>query len=1433
MAAVVSIQPFRPQFLAVPGNPTIPWRRWLDMFEDYLVAVGFPVPAADAAAAVVATVAQRKAALLRASLGTEGYRLYCTLTADTKEGYDVAVGRLAAHFGQPPGAIFARAQFSRCQQRTGETVVQFVAQLREMAGRCEFPADQFSDRVRDQFVAWVYSDKIRERLLQEPITRTLDEMVQLALTIERASSEAALTAGSSSEPSINQVSNSSDRKWRDRRASTSSASSCWNCGKEGHMARDRKCPARDKECLKCGKTGHFAKCCRSTEQASALTRQTQRGTSRSNSKRRRPWIRKDQKQTATNAVLDDNEVLDQEITVSNVLVATVLDPAQKGDFKRVWCKVDGHSLSLMLDLGSKVSIISRPFYEQFLASKFPLQPADRNLRAYGGGLILCTGCSVFPVQFDGQKFRFKFYICESGDSLMGVDIFDSLGGKVTFDPDSPAGVATVSSPSATSSVPLSTVSLSEFPVLLKSSGTLRGFVHKPRVDKSVKPVQRKFHHPPLAMRDPISRELDRLVKAGTIERIESSEWISNIVPAMKKDGSVRVCVNMSGPNQALVPECHPLPTMEELTAKVAGSTVFSKLDLLWGYTQLQLDPAVRHMTAFVTHEGVFQFKTVVFGMSTGPSAFQSVIKKILEGLDGATNILDDILVYGQGIADHDRKLRAVLSRLAQYNATVRVDKCLIGKAEVDFNGYRVSAAGCRPLQSNVEAILKMPAPSEKRQLVRFLCTTAYYLKFLPHFSDLCEPLRALLKAEVWNWSSACQTSFEEIKRRIASPPVLAHFDVTADTFISADASSVALGACLYQRKDGVERPIAFASRVLSPSERKYSASEREALAALWACEKWHFYVYGRPFFLVTDHQALSTLLTTGGSGHKPLRLHRWSSRLFRYSFKVIYRPGKDQFVPDCLSRAYNVDDSSSTSVLPEADCGWDDDTIADVRTIFGALGSSVVTWDSLEAETATDEALRKVHEFVTDGWPSSSRQIPPAMRVFYDRRHELSVAGRCVVRGLTTVVPCSLRQKVLELAHEGHPGIVRMKRLCRATVWWPGIDADIEKCVKDCEPCIVSGKSIHPVPGPLQPLPWPVGPWRRLSLDIAGEFVAAPHHQRFIIAAIDQYSKWPEAAVCGTVTSSAVIDFLSTLFERFGLIEELVTDNGVQFVSEEFQQFLRQHGIRHCKASLYAPQSNGAIERFNRVLKEGIKTNMAEGKSFITGLRQTLAAYRVTPHAVTGVSPASLMLTFPMRTPLSMLSRAVTSSLSSPVTSGSTGQSSLPASMSLSALSAAVSPSASSDPSVSSPSHLALSQLRKSVTFSQNNMARYHDNRYNVRVPLFKAGDSVRILLPRRAHKLAPTYSEPRVIERVSGNMVRLQNGQCWNVRRCILHRSVLKKKLNNSVLSSAPVTVSLESDNDNDILSYDLSVFPSSQTVLRRSSRIRKQRDFGPVVSH
>ncbi|KAJ8007735.1 hypothetical protein DPEC_G00097290 [Dallia pectoralis] len=669
-------------------------------------------------------------------------------------------------------------------------------------------------------------------------------------------------------------------------------------------------------------------------------------------------------------------------------------------------------------------------------------------------------------------------------------------------------------------------------------------------------------------------QLQRLQADGIIEPIDASPWVSNLVIARKKSGGLRVCVDLRQVNKAVVPDKYPLPTTEELTTHFYGSRVFSKLDLRQGYLQIPLHPESRNLTAFITHTGLYRYTRMPFRLSSAPSCFQKIMSTILASCPGTVAYLDDIVM--------------------------------------------VSPLSSRMWQPSAQS----PTP---RQLASFLGMTAYYMRFLPQYSSVTAPLRMLLRQDApWTWTSECQAGFDELKHLLTTSPILAHFQLDCPTFVTCDASAVALGAVLSQLHDGAERPVAFASRALSPTEQKYSVGEREALACIWACERWHLYLYGRSFTLRTDHQALTALMSTSGGGHRPLRLYRWSDRLQQYDFQLQFTPGKTNVVADFLSRPAAI---QCSAVSPE-----DEEEV--VHLVHSPLKDTVSLRD-LESASAAEPVFSMLRDYIRHGWPA---RVPPELEPYHRVKHELSCWGEaCIARGLCAVIPVALRGCVLQMAHQGHLGIVKAKQRCREVVWWPAMDRDLEGLIRSCAACLTSGKTGPPASTPLQPVDWPSAPWDHLQLDICGELYNVPHHQRFLVVVYDLHSKWPEVAPMGTVTSAAVVNFLDQLFSRWGLPRAITMDNGPQFLSLEFTTFLANKGVTHIRTSVYHPQANGGVERFNQSLKNGLRAHMSEGYSLMAALSQTLLHYRATAHSTTGVSPAALMLKRELVLPLTRL----------------------------------------------------------------------------------------------------------------------------------------------------------------------------------------------------
>ncbi|RXN34374.1 gypsy-16 si [Labeo rohita] len=489
----------------------------------------------------------------------------------------------------------------------------------------------------------------------------------------------------------------------------------------------------------------------------------------------------------------------------------------------------------------------------------------------------------------------------------------------------------------------------------------------------------------------VSAELKQLLDIGIIEPVDASPWVSNLVVAQKKSGALRVCADLRALNKAVIPDRFPLPTSEELIAQFHGSTVFSKLDLRQGYLRVPLHPSSRNLTAFVTHAGVAIY-------------------------------LDDVVIHGPTPESHDESLSRVFAALAEHKLTLNAEKCIFSAPTIEYVGFQLSADGVTPLRSNIDAILAIPEPSSAAQVASFLGMTGYYLKFLPHYSATTAPLRQLLrKDEPWVWTQACSNAVRALKVQLTTAPVLAHFDISSPTWVTCDASATAIGAVLSQTQRGVEKPIAFASRAFNQTEQRYSVEEREALACIWACERWHLYLYGRAFTLRTDHQALTALLSTSGTGHRPLRLHPWSDRLRQYNFDLKFTPGRDNVVADLLSH--------SPPPHPNTPIHTDTDQVErDIVQMLHAPLQAVISLQELKEASEQDPVLSQLRVYILNGWP---QEVPEGLAAFSRIKQELSCWNdTCVARGLCTVIPSTLRARVLAMAHEGHLGIVKLKQRC-------------------------------------------------------------------------------------------------------------------------------------------------------------------------------------------------------------------------------------------------------------------------------------------------------------------------------------------------------------------------------------------------------------------
>ncbi|KAK3738593.1 hypothetical protein QZH41_009884, partial [Actinostola sp. cb2023] len=545
--------------------------------------------------------------------------------------------------------------------------------------------------------------------------------------------------------------------------------------------------------------------------------------------------------------------------------------------------------------------------------------------------------------------------------------------------------------------------------------------------------------------------------------------------------------------------------------------------------------------------------------------------------------------------------------------------------ELVFFGFKISADGIKPDDKKVDAVKNARPPQNAAEVRSFLGLVNYCARFIPNFATLAEPLRRLTRGDTdWSWGEAQRNAFDRLRAVLTSDCVVAHFNQSADTQLKVDASPVGLGAILLQENNGTVRPVAYASRTLTDVERRYSQTEKEALAVVWACERFHLYLYGKEFMLYTDHKPLEVIYSP--KSKPPPRIERWALRLQPYRFTIAHMAGKTN-PADVLSR------------LPLDDQPFRERNIAEEYINYVTVNAvpKALTLEQIKEATSTDHVLQQVKNCLHGAvWPDTPDLLP-----YKQVKDELCASNGVVLRGSKIVIPTALHHATLCNAHEGHQGIVRTKQMIREKVWWPGILRQVEAMVKACLPCqsvAVTKSAVEP----LRPSVMPAKPWQEVHIDLCGPF---PTGETLLVCE-DACSRWPEVVILRSTTSAAIIGHLKKIFAAYGLPEKVITDNGANLVSQEFEDFLKTHGVQHRKVTPYWPQANAEVERFNRTIGKAIRTVHVEGKDWRTEMFTFLLNYRATPHASTGVSPALLHLGREIRTKVPQVEGRVSNLLS-------------------------------------------------------------------------------------------------------------------------------------------------------------------------------------------
>ncbi|CAA0830254.1 Uncharacterized mitochondrial protein AtMg00860, partial [Striga hermonthica] len=572
----------------------------------------------------------------------------------------------------------------------------------------------------------------------------------------------------------------------------------------------------------------------------------------------------------------------------------------------------------------------------------------------------------------------------------------------------------------------------------------------------------------------LKAQIQELLNLGFI-RPSVSPWGAPVLFVKKKDGSMRMCIDYRELNALTVKNKYPLPRIEDLFDQLRGASVFSKIDLHSGYHHLKIRESDISKTAFRTHYGHYEFVVMPFGLSNAPAVFMDLMNRVFHPfLDQFVIVfVDDILVYSRSIDQHKEYLRIVLETLRREKLYAKFSKCEFWLDRVAFLGHIVTARGIEVDPSKIEAVSKWDTPRSVANVRSFLWLAGYYRRFIEGFSKIAQPLTNLTKKAVrFDWSQKCEESFQELKRRLTTAPVLSIHDPTLEFTIYSDASKMGLGCVLMQQG----RVVAYASRQLKPHEQNYPTHDLEVAAVVHALKIWRHYLYGGRCEIFTDHKSLKYIFT---QRELNMRQRRWLELVKDYDCTISYHPRKANVVADALSRrSYG----KLSCLFTEQDVLLREferlqlEVVEPPSTARGMLTSLVVGPTLRE---------RIVAEEPNDRFLCRMKEISEAGRV---RGFAVASDGALVFEGRLCVSKVwELRREILREAHSApytvHPGSSKMYQDLRKSFWWRGMKWQVVRFVNVCLVC-QQVKAEHQKPrGKLQPLEIPLWKWECITMD--------------------------------------------------------------------------------------------------------------------------------------------------------------------------------------------------------------------------------------------------------------------------------------------------------------------------------------------------------------
>ena len=752
------------------------------------------------------------------------------------------------------------------------------------------------------------------------------------------------------------------------------------------------------------------------------------------------------------------------------------------------------------------------------------------------------------------------------------------------------------------------------------------------------PAQKAYYSTPIKQ-EAMDKIVGELMETGLI-RPSFSPYAAPALLVAKKDALWRMVVDYKKLNGITIKDNYPLPHMEQTIQMLGrGYRYFSKLDMKSGFWQIPIKEEDKHKTAFVTPNGLYEWNVLAQGLKNSPPSFQRVMSDVLSDCrEFALVYIDDIVVFSRTFDEHLDHLNKILSNLFKRNFQLNPLKCDILHEQIDYLSHTVSCGDVKPTDEKIRAIMNLSEPVTLAQANKFVGGLSWYRKFLPHFASIAAPILAVTNLTKPNrkkfiWTDTQHQAFVQLKQLLVTQPLFLDFPhEDHPVILTTEASKVGIGGTLQQVIHGETKNLYYHSQITSSTQRRYSPIELEALA-IWMCfQRMRSYLVGRSITIYTDHCPLCNMMT---SSVKNRRVDRISLLLQEYNIeKIIHIKGQHNCLADYLSRHPNqreddeiFNEDYGISVLFEEPLKAVSVPVDDILIVNAVVTRSKTRQSRQVGITQTDRPLITPPESADssqaqgDSSPTRLWSQPSSGNAFDIRQIQVEQSKDPIIHDLIATikqqgpiesfvlkeevlyklqtqsshvveqkkliyVPSSMIDPVLKVYHDdpmsGHFGIVRTYLKLKKKFWWPGMRDSVVRYVKACLPCQQYSVSRIKKPGHLCPIEPPEGPFQMIGIDYCGPFKRTPRENQYVLCITDYFTRWIIAIAlpdCSAKTTAEAI--FNEYICHYGVPVTILSDQGTHFNNQLMDAMAKLMGFNHVFSTVYHPQSNGLVERFN------------------------------------------------------------------------------------------------------------------------------------------------------------------------------------------------------------------------------------------------------------